>query len=39
MSVNDYCTKKAAPIGAAQSVGGRAMVGAIATTFAIPNAF
>lgn len=39
MSVNDYCTKKAAPLGAAQRVGGCAMVGAIAATIAIPNAF
>ncbi len=39
MSVNDYCTKKAAPKGAAQRVGGRAIVGAIATTYAIPNEF
>ena len=37
MSVNDYCTIKAAPIGAAQRVGGRAMVGAIAATFVKSN--
>lgn len=39
MSVNDYCTKKAAPKGAALRAGERAMVGAIAATIAIPNAF
>ena len=39
MSVNDYCTKKAAPIGAALRAGGRAMVGAIAATIVKPNGF
>lgn len=37
MCVNDYCTKKAAPSGAAQRAGGLAMVGAIAATNVIPN--
>ena len=39
MSVNDYCTKKAAPKGAAQRVGGWAKVGAIAATYVKPNEF
>lgn len=37
--VNYYCTKKTALAGAAQRVGGLAMVVAIAATYAIPNEF
>lgn len=35
--INDYCTKKAAPSGAAPGVGGRVLVVANAATFTRSN--
>lgn len=36
ISINDYCTKKAALAGAAQRGGGWAMVAALAATYITP---